>query len=218
MKITISIFLGILLIVFPSGKVAAAVAYSNLGPGDSFVTDSGLAVNGSGSHNGANQVANGFTSLVTGTINSVEVGLFGIGSINVGLQLNDPITNLPLTSSNIFLGTILISSPPLPGRLVNLIPGTPVSLVAGGQYWLVLSPTASDTDAAWGFSVFPNANPAAISSDGGQTFALLLNVASAFRINAAPVPEPSILALLGAGVIAIGVRNFRRRSLPDGDP
>lgn len=87
---------------------------------------------------------------------------------------------------------------------------TPISLTAGTEYWLVLTPFNSTSSAFWG----DNASiyvPWASSTDGGATWTSL-NFDAQFEIDGTPLastPEPSELPLLS--IAAIGLLIAMRR-------
>ena len=205
--------LGLVLLVavittFCSNKTAADVVYSTLGPSDTFYTQSGDNIHGT-LFTVPQTIGFQFPSQITGTLTTVEVAVFlqnpqsapgGTGDINVSLHLNNPLTNLPLTGG-IFLGSIVVAS--TIGTLVTITPSLPISLTAGEEYWLVLSPGSNTTQASWCFGFNQGTTFGAFSHDWGQTFTPFGGAASAFRINAAPVPEPSVFALIGIGAILV---------------
>ena len=142
MKTPVAALLVIVITAFYCNDAAADVAYSNLGLGDTFNTMVGLIVEGPDiPFNLPQTIADSFTSQVTGNISSIDVAVSGIADFNVSLQLNDPVTNLPLTSTNILLGTV--TAPNFNYTLVTLTSVTPVTLVLGAKYWLVLSPATA---------------------------------------------------------------------------
>ncbi len=193
-------------------RAHAKVEYSNLGPNDAF-GGGAIAVDGPSSGFGGVTVADQFTASFTGLMNTVEVAIVnssGPPALNVSIELNDPSTNLPLVSSRVLLGTVTPSDPPL----VTLTLATPYLLSVGTAYWLELAPSAPATADGWYVAYDQHANPAATSFDSGGTFRTFA-IASAFRVNATSVPEPSTLGLecfCGLFALIIAICHKRRQA------
>jgi PEP-CTERM motif-containing protein len=191
-----------------SGEVSAYSTIDALGHYDDSLA---VAINRSLTY-GYQDVGNSFVPTVSGVVSSIEVG------ITVYVPLNGPL-NLRLASNasgNLPAATSLLSGsvangpiPQPPWSLATFSPSTPVSITAGTTYWLVMSPTAENTEAGWYFNsagingrtTYRNAPiaPWSVTPNGSL---------SAFRVNVL-VPEPSSLAL---GAMALGVLVFRYRS------
>lgn len=73
------------------------------------------------------------------------------------------------------------------------------TLVGGSQYWIVLLPATSYTDAVW------NTNTEGFTTRGwqGPDWVVDDGLAGAMRVVGTAVPEPSSLVLLGAGLAAL---------------
>ncbi len=200
-----SVPLLVALVVLSATSVRADVEYSNLGPGDGF-SQNNVIINGPNfvAASGYNSVANAFTASFTGTLSSVELALV-LDATVINLYLNDPTTNLPLAASRLTLGATTFRRSGDPGLLTLAINGPTAPLVLAGQtYWLEVAPGTTSGFSIWYGALNPQANPAARSGDGSQTFTAY-NQAEAFRINATPavVPEPGTWALLTLGGVAL---------------
>ena len=211
--------LAIVLLIFLSVvRLRADVEYSNLGPND---TSSAVAsaVTGPMSGFGTQTLADEFTASFTGVIDAVDVAAFNVAGsplADVNIELNDPITNLPLSSSRFFLGTI---SPPNGTGLFHVVPNDPYLLTAGTPYWIELMAHDPTTADGWPSSLDRNANPSATSTDSGATYSVFEGGSQAFRVTAVAVPESSTLVaglLCALTVIARLIRLHGRSRAPKG--
>jgi hypothetical protein len=198
---------GMLLFV---GTAGAATIYNNFGPGDAYC-GCGYAVSGSTSGSGFFQEANAFTPSGTFTLTQIDVAIDVVSGTNsASLTLNSDSGGLP--------GAVLEtwSLPSLPGfptccTVETVTPsGSPIVLTSGTQYWLVASPIASDTFAAWMVNSTSASGPRAtnqgsgFSSDG-------VSALGAFDVLGTPgVPEPSTLLFTAGGLALLWLRRLRR--------
>ena len=188
----------------------ADVVYSNLGPAGTFDANNSGAIRGSGTVPfGQSTLANQFTAPFSGNMTTAEVVVFrfsGTAELTLRLYSNNPSTNVPMTQ----LATLGSITAPADATLVTLNINMPVLLAAGETYWLGIAPGGTDTLAGCNYAIDREANLGARSSDD-VNFEQEEN-ANAFRITAAPIPEPSTWAMLGTGTLLLAAgRRFHAR-------
>ena len=103
---------------------------------------------------------------------------------------------------------------------LSLTTAAPFTLVAGMTYWFVLDGPMTTNSLAWNSNTVNTAPTMSggatfvgyrFSSNGGGTWASS-TIFNAMQINAAPVPEPSTWAMLGAGAsMLLAFSRARRR-------
>lgn len=81
-----------------------------------------------------------------------------------------------------------------------------VTLTAGNQYWIVVAPGDSSTDAVWNWDAGAGGRRA-FSTDGGLTYSYLEGRLGAMRIEV--IPEPAALGTFVFSVVAMAF--WRRR-------
>jgi hypothetical protein len=193
-----------------AGQARADVIYSNLGPGESYVQNTGWTE--SGPNSGAGTVREAFAFTVGGTDTSFDSARLALGlragANEIDLRLYDTVNGHPGT----VLETIHASGQ-MPafgqfgsGHLVEFDSALHPLLQAGGTYWLL--PFASgDTLALWNWNNQGRNGPFAFSNDvEPTTWKVVQQVTQgAFEVNGtpSPVPEPGSLALAGVGVAGL---------------
>jgi hypothetical protein len=128
----------------------------------------------------------------------VATGTSSTATFNVFLYSNK--SGVPGSAiEQIGFGLTATTNPP--GSLItaNTV-NTPITLVSGTPYWLVLAPAAANSFINWANGGSPAA-PFAVSGDGGSTWGASGNVTDQFQIDGTPVPEPSSFVLLGIATL-----------------
>jgi hypothetical protein len=208
----------ILLLTTASG-VRAGIVYSNFGAGNSYNTSVGWTL---GNDFSGDNIAVGdtFTVSQTGTLSQITVALtfdFGVNAATISLR-----SDLGGTPGAVLESWSVSSLPPDNGNPQPLTTVTDVSnaaLVAGTNYWVVVSTTAS-SGVTWmwnniGTGGNPVAGNHATSYDGGSTWSASNDSQSAFSVTenlpTASTPEPGTLTLLTIGFGMLAGRRLRHR-------
>jgi hypothetical protein len=200
----------LLLIAFGPGLARASVVFSNVtGSGDV-----GATVNGGGTPNavaeaftpGANYIMTDAQMLVEGNFGHALTFDVFLESNNAGAP-GSVIEQIGFGSVAAALG--------YPGALETANSfATPVTLVSGTEYWLVLTPHQADSDISW-VAMGSTSVPEWVSLDGGSTWSLPGTDSLQFQIDGTPaaaVPEPSTFAMFGGIGIALVYRIKRRHA------
>ena len=224
-----------LALTFLTGVIGASVAnadivYSDLGPSAAPYFDAnGRAVTGSGvGAPGYEEVAVPFTPTSNYDLTEIDLavtfsGISGVfGSDSATVTLESSVAGAPGTSIASWSISNLPSSST--GTTLDSISASGVSVTAGAQYWLVVSPTnnngnTSDTDDFWD----TNSNPTGVFgneeiNNGSGWASLAPYDLAAFDVLGtpltSPVPEPASasLAIAGFALIAAGWARTRRKA------
>ena len=212
MKLVVLLFVASETIFGLVGSAEGVVAYSTLGPGDSYTGNSGYTL---GIFAGKDfSAAEAFSPSSTITFDDVDLAAGWIsGNNSLIVQLRDDGGGLPGAVLESFTFTNIPEWPQ--GGSGDLLIGDSLlhpELVAGAQYWVAVLPGATYTSGVWDFSGPPIMNATLCgSTDGGSTWYRLSNTQQpAFRIDGSAVPEPSTFALLGVGAVCLVGYGWRR--------
>lgn len=181
----------------------ADVAYNNFSSGDSYDT-TGWVIGGGGGQG----IAMGFTSLKTGKVSLLTVGVSLAGSIsgvNLDISINADSAGLPGGALESWNG---IAPNGTVGATTVLTGNGSLSLVAGTTYWVVMLPGQGSQPGSWG-QVKDGSTGFAYNFNGGP-WTTNAGPRSVFRVETQAVPEPTTFAALGLGAIALAARRRRK--------
>lgn len=192
---------------------ANTIAFDTFGPGNTYNPGLGYAVGSSS--NFANAVQ--FTSLASGNLIAVDLGLTFLEPGPVNVFLYGDAAGVLNTASQTFLGsaTPTASFASTNNSVVSLSVGGAVPLTLGTTYWLALQPGNGTVSDVWNASTTTIANRD-FSTDGGATWNTTApDFAAAFRLtvldgnNGSAVPETgsTIALMLGAVGALIAFRS-----------
>jgi hypothetical protein len=220
-KLLASGLLTTFILAFNVERSAADILFSTLGPGDTYdSTFAGLSVNGQNA-SGTLYAANAFQPLFDGNLLSIELGITnydiqdgGSGAIVLHLYANDTATNTPITSLDLATGTLTATAATgsTNSALTIFTYSGPTLLLSHSLiYWLALAPASDNTTVHWQQSL-PAISGKVGTSPDGMTYSVSNGTLEAFRVNAAPVPEPTAFALSGLGAVLLLVCRSKRKS------
>ncbi|MGH9512833.1 MAG: choice-of-anchor R domain-containing protein [Terriglobales bacterium] len=205
--VILSLFALTAVLAIPS--LADSTAFTDLGAGGSYDTMDGFAICGLSSGCGHYQsTADGFTAEVGGVLSQINVALGYV------LGTNSAVVSV-YTDVSGGLGSLLFSGTVAGTTSTGLATLTPSSgsLVAGHDYFLVITPGAADTFDGWAYNNQNAVGPVLIdnglgfSNEGSETLE-----AFDVKVNAATVPEPSSWLMLGAELLLLlGVSAAHRK-------
>ena len=202
----------IILSVASVSAMADDVAFSDLGNPPSYNCCSGWTVGGQNSIVGLVRDANQFTSLTSGQVTQIDVGLGWVTGTNAAtISLWTSANNLPGT----MLGSWDVSNQPVFGSTSNILTtisvGPGITLTAGDQYFLVVE-GASDTWDAWNMN--DQGAVGLLEQDSGNGWSQFpgstLGAFDVLTSAGGGVPEPASLMLVGSGLLAVAGK-FRRK-------
>jgi len=208
-----------IMIAFAPLRAVCDTVYTNLGPNNSFNSSSDWTVSGLSSQVGFFAEAENFTPTSNFVLTQIDLPLFAFtqGSAdNISLAVSA--NGVPGAALESWSGVQL---PGLtPNTVVQLLAsGSPITLSAGQQYWVVVQPAAATTWTGWFWN-----STGDINGTNGVSFACTACgpgfgipettvQRAAFDVQGtpvSPVPEPGSFVLLCSGVLGlVGLRRLR---------
>jgi PEP-CTERM motif len=123
-----------------------------------------------------------------------------------GVPATNPFLSLPVSPSRVDTGRNAAGSD-IFAYDVNI---SPVTLAANTTFWLsIFNNTSNDPNDNWFWGIVDNAGNGAVRDGLGLAWSPFIN-GYEFQLTGVRVPEPSALALLALGVIALALLNRRR--------
>jgi hypothetical protein len=192
----------------------ADVIFNNFGAGDSYGTHAGWTIGtapGIGTFvpsmaftvpSGTNEKLSeiDFAAGLTSGTNSIDVSIRSDSGGTPGATLESwTVTGLGQFGNN--------NPPEVVSSVLHL------TLLAGQQYWVTMTPGDSTTDAAWNQNSTGDRGPIYITKDGSPVNTGT-NIRGVFRVlgtPTSPVPEPATLAAALVGALALAGSGWRRR-------
>jgi len=195
--------------------LAAAVLYTNLGPGDSFSSTDSWAVTGPVTSNGTSSIGVQFVPTASGNVGSIDVAFFqdeasSASDIIFELRADNGSDAPDYAAGPLDVLTLAGTGIPETPALYNVSSTLFPFLTAGTSYWVVAN-TAGRGFFGWNQTdPIVNGNLYVDTTDNPPVGngAVSPEVLATLRINA--VPEPSTMALAAIGLGALVV--FRRKT------
>ncbi len=200
-----------LLFAAPQAAQADFIIYSNFGSGNSYDTSTGYII---GNLGGNSAYAAAFTTS-TGPValSSISVALGQIGGTGGLVDISIASDNGGIPGG--ILETLQAAVPDdffSGGSVVTVNSVSTPTLQANTQYWVEVSAVDPSTTFGWYYTSPVVSGLVGVSSDGGATYPDVgPDTEGAFSVQVTPIPEPSSLSLLCAGVSSALVwQRFRK--------
>jgi hypothetical protein len=189
-----------------------AVEYDNFGPGNTYAPAIGYSISSQYSD------ANSFNASFSGTLTSIDFGATTqtphdhTFNVSIALDMNGHPDGI-----GTFLGTIsptTATGGPNSGSTIVSLASLSYPLISGTPYWIELAGAGPNDVGAWNASTTATSPNMQQSTDGGVTWAAITEAPpwiGAFRVNAAPVPEPSTVVVSVIVSCFLAARIARRR-------
>jgi hypothetical protein len=190
-------------------------AFNNYLPGDLYDTTTGWNVAGDEMEAPLfieqHTVGQQFTAEATGILAVIRISLHdmfltGFNQVDVRLHEDDSGTLGPIIAAFTRGGLPPFGGADPPETISSFDPD--VVLYTGEQYWIVVAPGDSTTEAVWNWA-FGGGGTIAHSFDGGATYSYSEGRMGAMRIEVISIPEPATCGALASGVAILTLRRRR---------
>jgi hypothetical protein len=200
----------------------ATVAFTTLTNSGTYDLAQGFNVQGT-TQDGYASYAESFSPTIGGNLSSIDLGVSlpageGDGNFTISLDANN-VSGGPLTTDVLASGNLVTTNETSGGSDSSLTSfdytGPALSLSSGVTYWIVLTPSDTNTLVTWDFCEEDLTTPLYKSTNGGTSYSLVSQEDPyfAFEVNVTSVPEPSTCEMFAVGV---GLLCFRYRRSPLG--
>jgi len=218
----------VLAIGLPQISTADTIVYSSFLSGTTYVCCAGYPVTGPAASNvgvlvGQSQTAGAFTPSGNFILTQIDVAFWFANGPNTNgftLSLNQDSGGVPGTAVATWTGLAAPSQFAGPSSLVlSVFPAAMVLLISGNQYWIVASPSAANTYAAWAINALDGTGVGGILAGNTGAGWVVQDIpfdTLGFDVRGTVVPEPGALSCIAAGLLVLVAA--RRKTNGGGNP
>ncbi len=193
---------------------AQQVAFTDMGPGNSFDTTAGWAQDGPTDPSTVKyNVGMEFTSLATGRLGSIDIALSGIGvdsSLPENIYLTSSLPTSPSNITNVLESYTVTYLPYSTSNLVTLTSQSNPTLTQGDTYYLTAVPTGSAAS-GWSWNNQGVTGNITVSSSGGNFVVKSGSTLGAFSVYLSPPAVPEASSFASIAFMGLGSTMLLRR-------